>query len=136
MPQNEFSGHSEVAVMQDAKALVQELLVLAQQLHSFSSVIKALILQAKLAIVDNDLLTAVEFLERARRTAKEKHFRGMAKKISAEKQHLEIQYEKWQILAKRNTTFHEWLKQTWRDDYLKEALRLVRMSYKRAVHLQ
>ncbi|MHA2231195.1 MAG: hypothetical protein ACXAB4_01720 [Candidatus Hodarchaeales archaeon] len=136
MSQNEFSGHGEVAVMQDAKALVQELLVLAQQLHSFSSVIKALILQARLAIVDNDLLTAVEFLERARRTAKEKHLGALAKKISAEKQHLEIQYEKWQIIANRNISFHEWLKQTGLDDYLKEALKLVRMSYKCPLQLQ
>ncbi|MFQ5980599.1 MAG: hypothetical protein ACE5OZ_20870, partial [Candidatus Heimdallarchaeota archaeon] len=59
----------------------------------------------------------------------------LAEKISAEKQHLEIQYEKWQILAKRNISFYEWLKQTGLDDYLKEALGLARMRYKRAVHL-
>ncbi|MFQ5981219.1 MAG: tetratricopeptide repeat protein [Candidatus Heimdallarchaeota archaeon] len=122
---DELKAYGEIAVLQEAKTLVHRLYTLAQDRHSFSLTINALILQAKLSLIEGDLAAVTQLLEQARFTADENKLELLAKKVSRERDHLETQFETWRGLIQRNASFEERLKHARVADYLKDVEKLV-----------
>lgn len=125
---DELKAYGEAAVLQEARTLVHKLYGLAQDQNSFSLVVNALILQAKLALVDGEPATAEQFLEQAKFTAEEKGLGLLVMRASAELKHLQTQYEVWQQLIQRNAPFHERLERVQIADYLKDVEKLVNVQ--------
>ncbi|MFX0114221.1 MAG: tetratricopeptide repeat protein [Candidatus Hodarchaeota archaeon] len=124
----ELSVTREWDVFREAKTLVQQFVVRAHQQHFLSSVVDALIVQAKLALVEGDLMAAEEFLDQAKTAAEEKGLSRLIKKAAIEKQRLQDQQVTWQALIQTNAPFEDRLAQAQLREYLKEALRIVYMS--------
>jgi len=122
----ELKASGEKAVLQETKTLVRRLTTRARQQHSFSSVVDALILQAKLAMVEGDLIVATQLLDQAQMTAEEKGLTRLGKKATTENQLLEAQYDNWQHLIESNAPYTTRLKQAQVEDYLTEALKMAR----------
>ncbi len=124
----ELRASGETDVFQETKSLVQRLATQAQNQHLFPYVVNTLILQAKLAMVEGDLITAAQFLDQAQLTAKEKSLIRLSKKVSTEIIQLESQYDNWQRLIQSNAPIQARLEQAQLKDYLKNALRLARLE--------
>jgi tetratricopeptide (TPR) repeat protein len=122
---DELKTYGEADVLQAAKTLVHKLYELAQDRHSFSLVINALILQAKLALVGGDPATATQLLEQAKLTAEENNLELLTAKVLRERQFLQAQYETWEQLIQRNAPFHERMEHARVADYLKDVEKLV-----------
>jgi tetratricopeptide (TPR) repeat protein len=126
---DELRAYGEDAVILEAKSLAKQLTALAHRQSSSLLAIDALILQAKLAMVEGNLNDAEEFLEQAKTTAEDKDL-GLyiITKVSTERRNLENQYDAWQRLIKDNAPFKERLEQAQLKNYLNEALRLARVG--------
>ncbi len=120
------SGEEDVFI--EAKGLVQRFTARAKETHSFSSVVNALILQAKFTIVDGDLTAAAQLLDQAQITAEEKGLSLLAEKVSEESQELKAQYDNWRRLIHDNAPFQERLEKAQIEDYLTDALKLARLG--------
>lgn len=121
----ELKASGEKTVLQETKTLVRRLTAHARQQHSFSSVVDALILQAKLAMVEGDLTVATQLLDQAQMTADEKGLTRIGKKVTNESLLLEEQYDNWQQLIDSNAPYTTRLKQARFEDYLTKARKIV-----------
>ncbi|MFX1535423.1 MAG: tetratricopeptide repeat protein [Promethearchaeota archaeon] len=121
----ELKASGEQTVLQETKTLVQRFTVRARQQHSISSVVDALILQAKLAMVEGDLIVATQLLDQARTTAMDKGLTRLGEKATMESQLLEAQYDNWHHLIDSNAPYSIRLKQARFEDYLTEALKVI-----------
>ena len=126
---DELKAYGESSVMSEAKSLANELTTLAHRQSSPLLTIDALILQAKLAMVEGDLSDAEELLEQAKITAEDKNL-GLyiLTKVSTERRNLEDQYDAWLRLTKNNAPFKERLEQARLKNYLNEAVKLARIG--------
>jgi hypothetical protein len=124
----ELKASGEKTVLQETTTLVRRLTAHARHQHSFSSVVDALILQAKLAMVGGDLTVATQLLDQAQMTAEEKGLTRLGEKVTTESQLLEAQYENWQHLIDSNAPYTTRLKQARVENYLTEALKMARVG--------
>ncbi|MFX0116980.1 MAG: tetratricopeptide repeat protein, partial [Candidatus Hodarchaeota archaeon] len=124
---DEVRSYGNTDAFQGAKTIIQRIYPLAQAQHSFSLIIEVLILQAKLALVDGNLIVAARFLDQARVTAEEKGLDLLAAKVLAERQNLEDQYDTWQEFIQSNAPFQARLEQARLTKYLKNALKIANM---------
>jgi tetratricopeptide (TPR) repeat protein len=124
----ELRVSQEKDVLHGTKRLIQQLTSQVQNLSSYTYWIHALILQAKLAMVEGDLISAAKFLDQARITAEEKGLAQLMEKVSTEISQLEHQYESWKQLIQSNAPIQERLDHAHLKDYLKDALRLARLG--------
>lgn len=124
----ELRASREKDVFQDTKRLVQQLVEQARKQSSFSYVVHTLILQAKLAMVEGDLIGATQFLDQAQITANEKDLGQLTKRVSTEINQLKKQFDNWQHLIQSNAPLQARLEQAQLKNYLKHALRLARLG--------
>ncbi|MHA2298569.1 MAG: tetratricopeptide repeat protein [Candidatus Hodarchaeales archaeon] len=117
-------GEPEVLV--EAKNLVQELYVLAQDQNSFSLAVKIMILRAKFAIVEIDLQQAQQYLDKARKIAEEKNLGLLVQEALDEQVQLESDYNRWQEIIQQKMSIQGRLELSRIIEYLKEAKKLVK----------
>ncbi|MFX0210559.1 MAG: tetratricopeptide repeat protein, partial [Candidatus Hodarchaeota archaeon] len=118
---DELRAYGEEEVFQHVKELIQRLAKLAHKQHLSSLVIDTLILQAKLSMVEGDLTTSQDYLDRAEILTMEKELHQLTKKVLKEQSHLKNQYEKWQSLIQTNAPFGALLEEVQVSEYIKEA---------------
>ena len=111
----------------EVKTLVTKLYKSAQDQNSFTSAINALILQAKLSMIEGDLSVAEHFLNQALLSAEEKHFELLAEKVTKEINLLENQKDTWEELIETNAPYQKRLEQARVSEYLENAKKIVIM---------
>lgn len=124
---DELKAYGEATVLNEAKDLVDRLLSMATEQNSFSLAVNVIILQAKFALIEGDLISSAKLLDQARITAERQDLVSLVDKAIKEQQLLEEQLLNWQQLIQSNAPLQERIKQATIADYLKEALKLARM---------
>jgi tetratricopeptide (TPR) repeat protein len=122
---DELKAYGEVEVFEETKALVQKLYEQAQKEHSFSLEVNALILQAKFAMIEGNLVKSTRLLNQAGLTIEEKGLGSLAEKVSFENQRLEEQVDTWHYLIQTNASLQERLKQARLSEYIRTAAKLI-----------
>jgi tetratricopeptide (TPR) repeat protein len=125
---DEVRAYGDSEALQEAKALAERLYALAQQQHSFSLVVDALILQGKFALIEGNLTAAEKLLEQAAAIAEEKDLGLFRKKALAERRRLNEQYERWQHIIQSNAPFQERLEQAQLANYIQAAQKVVKFG--------
>ncbi len=126
---DELKAYGESSVILEVKSLANKLTELADLQSSYRLTIDALILKAKLALVEGNLDDAKELLKRAKKVTEEKNLGlHIVAKVSTERKHLDEEYSIWQRLIKDESTFKERLEQAELKTYLTEALKLARIG--------
>ncbi len=122
---DELKAYGEVEVFEETKAILQKLYEQAQKEHSFSLEVNALILQAKFAMIEGNLIKSTRLLNQAGLTIEEKGLGGLAEKVSFENQRLEEQVDTWHYLIQTNASLQERLKQARLSEYIRTAAKLI-----------
>ncbi|MFX0062853.1 MAG: tetratricopeptide repeat protein [Candidatus Hermodarchaeota archaeon] len=117
----EVKLHGEPEVWEEAKALIEQLLVKAQNQHSISLICEVLLLQAKFAAIDGKLPQTLKFYEQARLTAAEKNFKLLLQKVETEQKLFETEIEKWRKLIEGSASLQERLKHARMEEYIRDA---------------
>ena len=126
---DELKAYGDQSVILEAKSLAKKLSKLAHKQTSPLLAIDALILQAKLTMVEGNLIKAEEFFDRAKKTSEDKNLGSyIISKVSTERKNLEDQYEAWQRLIKDKASFKDRLEQAQLETYLTDALKLARVG--------
>ncbi|MFX0174015.1 MAG: tetratricopeptide repeat protein [Candidatus Hodarchaeota archaeon] len=118
---DELRAYGEEEVFQHVKELIQRLEKLAQKQHLSSLVIDTLILQAKLSMVEGNLIASQDYLDQAEILTEEKELHQLIKTVQKEQAHLKDQYEKWKSLIQANAPFGALLEEAQVFEYIKEA---------------
>lgn len=121
----ELKSIGELEVLVEARDLVDKLYKLAQKQNSHSLVVEVLILRAKFAIIGGELEVALKNLTKAQEIAEDKNLGLLLHKVEKEKNILESEYEKWQMLIDRNAPIQELLEQARLEEYAQEIQKIV-----------
>ncbi|MFX0116730.1 MAG: tetratricopeptide repeat protein [Candidatus Hodarchaeota archaeon] len=121
----------EVKISEAKEELLAEIVTLSTKLYEMAQdqkapmvIIMALILQAKIAMVEGGLKKATGLLDNAIIMADEKKLGNLLMKARFEQETLAADLEKWEELSRRNASIKERFQQARFDDYHLEALKL------------
>ncbi|MFX0092019.1 MAG: tetratricopeptide repeat protein [Candidatus Hodarchaeota archaeon] len=103
----EVKLYGEPDVWKEAKALINRLHRMAQDQHSVSMSVEALLLRAKVAVVDGNLPQALDCYEQARLMATEKNLIVLLANVDTEQKSFEAEFEMWQQLIQSNVSLQE-----------------------------
>jgi tetratricopeptide (TPR) repeat protein len=118
---DELRTYGEEEVFNEIKKLIQRLEEVANKQNSHSLIIDTLILQSKLSMVEGNLNTSQQFLNRGEQIAKDKEIINLANKVLKEKEELKNQYEKWEALIQSNAPYGSRLQQAQVAEYINAA---------------
>ncbi|MFX0067380.1 MAG: tetratricopeptide repeat protein [Candidatus Hermodarchaeota archaeon] len=127
----EVKLYGELDVWKEAKALIDNLYVMAQDQKSVSLICEALLFRAKFAAIDKKLSQALQYYEQARLIATEKNLPVLLAKVDTEQKRFETEFETWQNLIQSNVSLKERLKHARMDDYIKEVQQILKMDLPR-----
>ncbi|MFX0066062.1 MAG: tetratricopeptide repeat protein [Candidatus Hermodarchaeota archaeon] len=103
----EFRMSGQESVLQEVKTVVQRLLNIAKQQHSYWLLTETYILQSRLALLELDLQNAQKLLEQAQLTAEEKGLTQVLIKVLSEQHELRAKLATWEQLLERDSSLNE-----------------------------
>jgi tetratricopeptide (TPR) repeat protein len=109
-----------------AQDIIEQLTMLAATQNSMRVLVESYLLRARMKLIDGDFDEAEDLYHQAETTCKEKGLTTLGDHIQSKKSEFELDLKQMQILLSRNATLQERLKQANIDEYLKEALHMVR----------
>jgi hypothetical protein len=118
----------ENEVFQEVRSLIKTLSSFAKQKHSSLVLVDVTMLQAKFALIEGNLSTAMQLLDQAKITAEKNGLQQLHKRISREENLLKSQLSTWENLIKKNAPLQERLAQAQLEEYLLEAKKMVNLS--------
>ena len=110
------------------KTLLNNIHDLAFKQHTSPLIVQSLLLQAKFSLVEGNAQQAEKFLDKARFTANENGLGLLATIVSKELELLHCELDKWTELYHRNAPLVERLDMAHINDYISDALNMVRTS--------
>ncbi|MFX0091945.1 MAG: tetratricopeptide repeat protein [Candidatus Hodarchaeota archaeon] len=122
----EVKSFGDPAAWEEAKTLIHQLSVQAQAQTSALLTVDALLLQAKVAVVDGDLSQAQKYYDQARDIAAEKKLGLRMQQVKTEKERFEAEFKKWQDLIQRNVSLQERLAKAQLDDYIQQVQKKIK----------
>ena len=128
---DELKAFGQQEVFLEVSSLINQIYNLAQHTTSFPLIVDALILQAKFAMVEGNLIAAENFLVQASITVEEKNLGLLQEKTELEKNRLKEQLESWQKLIQDNRPIKERLEKAQLEEYISAALNLASYSKKK-----
>jgi predicted amidohydrolase len=115
----EFQVSGSPEVFEEVEALVNRLLVIAQEQNSWWLYIEVYLIQSKLVLVELDLGRAQKLLERAWSLAKEKGLLQLGLIVAQEQALLQSQTQKWKRVIQQKPSAQELLAQTGLEEYIR-----------------
>jgi len=116
----ELRSTGDPIVLEEAKALINQLYVIAQNQKSFSLIVNVLLLQANFALLEGNLKLTTQLLSQALITAEEKDLIGHIKKVKTEQSIVKSELDIWIKMIARNAPIYERLEQARMNHYLQE----------------
>jgi len=98
---------NDVEILEEIKPLIEQLLILSENSHSFWILGEAYLLQAKLALINFDVTKARQFLTQAQKIAESNGIKRLAMKISQEHDDLLKQLTLWENLKESEAPLSE-----------------------------
>ncbi|MHA2247181.1 MAG: tetratricopeptide repeat protein [Candidatus Hodarchaeales archaeon] len=125
---DELKLFGEEEVQKQVKSLLNRINVMAFEQHASPLIVKTLVLQAKFSLVEGNAQQANTLLDQARVTANESGLELLAANVSKEQENLYRELDKWKELFNRNAPLVERLDMAQLNDYISNALNMVRTS--------
>jgi tetratricopeptide (TPR) repeat protein len=119
----ELKSYGEQTVFQQIKSLQNEMFSLANKLQSSDLIVKSLIFQARLYLVDGNLQGAEKLLEQAKTTITEEDSSHLKNWITNEIKSLHTEFIKWADLIQQNLPLQERIDHARLAEYITQATR-------------
>jgi len=119
-----ISSDADKELLLEIRNLSDKLLGIAHRQNSSWLLVLAFVLQSKLALIQEDLESAVDQLDNAEALAKEQNLGNLLSKVNEEQEVLHMEFEKWQELFRRNASLSERIELARFEKYLSEAKKL------------
>ncbi|MFW9990477.1 MAG: tetratricopeptide repeat protein [Candidatus Odinarchaeota archaeon] len=114
-------------IIEEVKELANRIHGTGQEYHAYPVMLNALILQSKLAMLEEDIEGATGLLTQAALLADGKGLTLFQKRVKQEQADLDAQLEKWKSLYERNAPVFERIERARLDEYLRKAHEAVKL---------
>ena len=121
----EFRSESELEILNEIKTLSQRLYNIGVELNVYPTTIKALLLQAKLSLVEGNLNKVEVLLKEAQQIAHQKGLGKLLTMVTQEQEQIKSELDKWNSFIARNAPIQERLAQAAIESYIKSAKQIV-----------
>ncbi|MFX0044007.1 MAG: tetratricopeptide repeat protein, partial [Candidatus Hodarchaeota archaeon] len=119
----ELRTTNNLDVLEDINPIINRLLNIAKNSHSYSILCQTYIFQAKLALLTKDIILARQFLTQAQDLAEKYDLNLLAMKISDEHDELLKQLSMWEKLKDTDISIDQLMKEVRLDDQMKSMIR-------------
>lgn len=119
----ELRTTNNLGVLEDINPIINRLLDIAENSHSYSVLCQTYILQAKIALLIKDIKSARQFLTQAQAIAEKYDLNLLAMKISDEHDELLKQLSMWEKLKDIDISIDQLMKEVRLDDQMKSMIR-------------
>ncbi|MFX1536813.1 MAG: tetratricopeptide repeat protein [Promethearchaeota archaeon] len=92
----------ELEVLDEVKGLVNRLLEIAKEQHSYWLLVETYVLKSKLALLELDIKSAQQLLDQAQLTAEEMGLQGLTLRLSHERDSFQNQTDRWELFIEDN----------------------------------
>ncbi|MHA2098951.1 MAG: tetratricopeptide repeat protein [Candidatus Kariarchaeaceae archaeon] len=123
---DEIKLHGHEQAFYKAQNVIEQLTMLAANQNSMRVLVESYLLRARMKLIDGDFDEAEALYYQAETTCEENGLKTLGDHIQSKKSEFELDLKHMQNLLTRNATLQERLKQANIDDYLQEALHMVR----------
>ncbi|MFX0150680.1 MAG: tetratricopeptide repeat protein [Candidatus Hodarchaeota archaeon] len=121
----EYKSEGESEILNEIKVLSQRLYTIGQEKNIFPTTIKALLLQAKLSLVEGDFKKVEELLEEAHQIAQRKGLGKLLIMVTQEQGQVKSELERWSSLFDRNASIQERIAKAALETYVRDALQII-----------
>ncbi|MFX0116735.1 MAG: carbon-nitrogen hydrolase family protein, partial [Candidatus Hodarchaeota archaeon] len=121
----EYKSTSEAEILDEITSLFRRLLAIGQEKSDHPTTIKALLLQAKLSLVEGDLGKVNERLAEAQQIAEKKGLGNLLQQVKQEQAQAKAELDKWHGLIARNASIEERIDQSALVTYIKDAVHMI-----------
>ncbi|MFX0113454.1 MAG: tetratricopeptide repeat protein [Candidatus Hodarchaeota archaeon] len=121
----EYKSTGEVEIMDEITSLSRRLLAISKEKSDHPTTIKALLLQAKLSLVEGDLEIANERLAEAQLIAEKKGLGNLLQQVNQEQAQAKAELDKWHRLIAKNASIEERIDQSALVAYIKDAVHMI-----------
>ncbi|MFX0090490.1 MAG: hypothetical protein ACFFBD_01910 [Candidatus Hodarchaeota archaeon] len=125
----EVKSFGDPEAWEEVKSLIHQFYEKAQDQHSFSMIVEALLLRAKVAVIDGDLRQVLKYYDQARLTAEEKNLGLLGQKVDTERKRFEAEFSSWQKLIQSNVSLQERVNHAQMDDYIKQVQQMLKLDF-------
>jgi tetratricopeptide (TPR) repeat protein len=121
----EYKGTEDTELLSEIKLLTQRLFDVGKKRNEPRNIIKALLLNSKLSLLDGNLDSAEMILDKAYEIASHSGLTNFKHQIEQEKSQIKDELEKWDSLLARNAPVRERIEQAALEEYMQKALRMI-----------
>ena len=121
----EYKSTSDKEILKEILLLSQRLYKTGYEKNAYPTIVKALLLQGKLFLIDGDLKKVEDLLDEAKEIAEEKGLGNLLNVVVKEKKQVNAEIEKWNYLLSRNAPVQDRIKQAALDIYIRNALQIL-----------
>lgn len=121
----EYKSAEEPQILEEIISLSQRLYSVSQPKNDHRTMVKGLMLQGKLSLLEGHLDKVAQFLEEASKIAELAGLNNLHEQIRQEQEQISREVENWESLLARNASIRERFEQARLAEYVKEALRVM-----------
>ncbi|MHA2273414.1 MAG: tetratricopeptide repeat protein [Candidatus Hodarchaeales archaeon] len=121
----EYKSAEEPQILEEVNSLSQRLITISRAKNDHRIVVKALILQGKLTLLEGNLQKGEQLLGEAYDISEKVGFQILRDQAEQEQERIRIELEKWEALLARNAPLRERLEQAKLAEYIRDALRVM-----------
>ncbi|MHA2370838.1 MAG: hypothetical protein ACXADX_18650 [Candidatus Hodarchaeales archaeon] len=128
---DEVKAYGEEEAFQEAEKLSKRIYKVAKGRKSPFLLVEALLLQSKFSLLKGTIPEADRLLQQAHKIARANEVDGLVTKVTQEQSRLEKEVMHWKELIARAAPLHERLDQARLQDYIANAVRVIKLEEKR-----
>ncbi|MFQ5978412.1 MAG: tetratricopeptide repeat protein [Candidatus Heimdallarchaeota archaeon] len=121
----EYKSAEEPQILEEIISLSQRLYSVSQPKNDHRTMVKGLMLQGKLALLEGHLDKAAQLLEEASKIAEMAGLKNLHEQIQQEQEQISREVENWESLLARNASIRERFEQARLAEYVRDALRVM-----------
>lgn len=125
----ELKMYAEEEVFNEVRLLVSSLQNIGQSQNSFSLLVEALILKAKISLLEGEIKEAMNIFNEAFQITKEKGLNKLMEEVIFEQKTLTAELDKWKELVDSNASIYQRIEQARLESYIKHAQKLSQLEF-------
>ncbi|MHA2295693.1 MAG: tetratricopeptide repeat protein [Candidatus Hodarchaeales archaeon] len=129
----EYKSTGEKEIFNEINDLSQLLYSMGREKNAYPTIVKALLLQVKLSLIEGNLVQLESRLDEALQLANKEGLGSLLTQINHEQQHVKAELDKWKALLASKSTIQERISVAALDTYIKTVRRMINLEGEKAL---
>ncbi|MHA1947480.1 MAG: tetratricopeptide repeat protein [Candidatus Hodarchaeales archaeon] len=121
----EAKASGEVEIWEETKIYIHQFYDQVKQSDNYAFISEALLLNAKIAMIEGELQQAIDFLDQAKLSATKYKVLSLSKKVDEERNRLKADFERWNELIRNNASLQKRFSQAQIEEYIQKTQQFI-----------